>query len=123
VLAGWALIRARVINTATSQPLAGALVRVLTAPGGAVMARGMSDERGEALVAAPGIPVMTPNPGAGPALATEVDVKVEAIFDPAAGAVTDPDAVESKSGLPSTALDAKLAAGKTLVIELAVTVP
>jgi hypothetical protein len=122
VMPGWAVIRAHISNAATNQGLAGALLRVLRTADQQVLARGMSDSRGEALVVVPGIPVTTFNAGDGPALATEVDVTVEAIFDPAAGAVTDPEAVESKAGLPRASSAQKLAAGRELAIGLAVTV-
>jgi hypothetical protein len=119
---GWAVIRAHVHNAGTGQPLKGALLRVLRTSDKHVLARGMSDDRGEALVAVPGIPVTTFNAGGGPALSTEIDVTVEAIFDPAAGAVTDPDALESRAGLPTVSSPRKLAAGQELVADLAVTV-
>lgn len=122
VMPGWAVIRAHISNAATSQGLGGALVRVVRTSDHQVLARGMSDSRGEALVVVPGIPVTTFNTGDGPALSTEVDVTVETIFDPAAGAVTDPEAVESKAGLPSASSAQKLAAGRELAVSLAVTV-
>jgi hypothetical protein len=120
---GWAVIRAHVKNAGTGAPLVSALVRVLRVSNGQVVARGMSDDRGEALLVVPGIPVTTFNVGVGPVLATEIDVTVEAIFDPVAGTFTDPDAVESRVGLPSASSPRKLAAGRTLALELAVTVP
>jgi len=120
---GWSVIRAHVTNAGTSAPLVSALVRVLRVSNGQVLARGMSDDHGEALVVVPGIPVTTFNVGVGPVLATEIDVTVQAILDPAAGPFTDPDAVDSQVGLPSASSPRKLAAGRTLALELAVTVP
>jgi hypothetical protein len=120
---GWAVIRAHVKNAATNNPLPGALLRVVRTADKVVLARGMSDERGEALVVVPGIPVTTFNSGAGPALTTEVDVTVEAIFDPAAGAVGDPDSVEAQAGLPTASAPQKLVARQEFTMELAVTVP
>ena len=119
---GWAVIRAHVKDATTGAALAGALLRVLRTSDNQVMARGMSDARGEALVVIPGIPVTTFNTGNGPVLATEIDVNVEAIFDPGAGAITDPDAIEGHAGLPSISSAQKIAAGRTVAVELAVTV-
>jgi hypothetical protein len=120
---GWAVIRARVENANTGAALAGALIRVLRTPDDMVLARGMSDDRGEALVVVPGIPITTFSSGDGAVLATEVTVTVRATFDPAAGGAPDPDAMEKRADLPSSSSSQKLAAGRTLVAKLAVTVP
>jgi hypothetical protein len=107
---GWAVIRAHVQDAATKGPLQSALLRVLRTSDSIVLARGMSDDRGEALVVVPGIPVTTFNTGNGAPLATEVDVTVEAIFDP--------EAVEGKAGLPKASSPEKLAAGRELPLLL-----
>jgi hypothetical protein len=120
---GWALIRARVKNAVSGQPLAGALIRVLAASDQRVLARGMSDPRGEALVTVPGIPITTFSVANGPPLTTEVDVRVQAIFDPAGTAIPDPDAIEAAAGLPSASSTQKLAARRQLTLELAIVVP
>jgi hypothetical protein len=120
---GWAVVRAHVKNKATGAPLGGALIRILRASDNLVLTRGMTDGRGEALVVVPGIPVTTFSVDKGPPLATEIDAIVQAIFDPAAGEVTDPDSVEGKNGLPGASSPQKLAARRELAIELAVTVP
>jgi hypothetical protein len=119
---GWAVIRASVRRAPSGRPAAGALVRVLRVSDQAVLARGMSDERGEALVAVPGIPLTTFSTGEGPPLATEVDVTVQAIFDPAAAGAPDPDALEKRAGLPATSSSHKLAAGRELVASLSIQV-
>jgi len=120
---GWALVRAHVARASGGAPLAGALVRVLRPADQQVLARGMSDSRGEALVAVPGIPVTSFSSGDGPPIATEIDVTVQAIFDPAAGADPDPDAIESASGLPATSSAQKLAARQQLAVSLTIAVP
>jgi hypothetical protein len=120
---GWAVFRAQVTQSTTKSPLRGALVRVLRVSDNQVLARGMSDHRGEALVVVPGIPVTTFSAGGGSPLATEIDVTVQAIFDPGAGPIPDPDAVEATGGLPSASAIKKLAAGREVSIELAVLVP
>jgi hypothetical protein len=113
---GWAVIHAHVQNKATQAPLQGALLRVVRTSDSVVLSRGISDDRGEALVVVPGIPVTTFNVGAGSPLSTEVAVSVEAIFDKDAGPVIDPDAVEAKAGLPKATSPQKLAAGRELRI-------
>jgi hypothetical protein len=120
---GWAVIRAHVKNNTTGDPLGGALLRVLRTSDNQVLARGMSDGRGEALVVVPGIPVTTFSTGNGSPLATEIDVLIEAIFDAAAGAIPDPDSIEGKNGLPTASSPQKLAAGRELIVELAIAVP
>lgn len=115
---GWAILRAHVQDAASKQPLAGALLRTVRTADSVVLARGISDSRGEALVVVPGIPVTTFNTGHGPPLATEVDVTVEAWFDKTAGPVIDPDAVEGKAGLPKTSSPEKLAARQSLTVLL-----
>jgi hypothetical protein len=118
---GWAVIRAHVQNAATKAPLESALLRVVRTSDSVVLARGMSDDRGEALVVVPGIPVTTFNTGNGPPLATEVDVTVEAIFDAKAGPVIDPEAVEGKAGLPKASSPEKLTAGEEMPLLLEIT--
>lgn len=119
---GWAVIRAHVQNQATKLPLQSALLRVLRTPDKTVLARGLSDDRGEALVVVPGIPVTTFNTGNGPPLATEVNVSVEAIFDKDAGPAIDPESVEANGALPKASLPLKLTAGRELPVTLEVTV-
>ena len=121
---GWAVIRAHVRNIATSAPLEGAFLRVIRVSDSKVLARGMSDDRGEALIVVSGIPITTFSAAdGGSPLATEIDVKVEVIFDPAAGKIPDPDAVEANGGLPTASSTHKLAAGRELFTDLAINVP
>jgi hypothetical protein len=121
---GWALIRASVFDQNGGR-LAGALLRVMpTGGGGKVIARGLTDERGEALVCVTGIAVTTWGADAGPVVATEIDAAVEAIFDKSAKAPPDPDALESSAGtLPKASTNVKLSSGKQQIISLNVTVP
>jgi hypothetical protein len=84
----------------------------------------VSDARGEALVAVPGIPVTIWGAGAGPVLVSEVDVTLETVFDPDAPAMPDPDDLEIRhAALPTGALAVRLAAGRELVAGLSVAVP
>jgi len=119
---GWAVIRASVKKTADDTRLESALLRVVQTTDSKVLARGLTDDRGEALVVVPGIPVTTFNTGDGAPLATEIDVTVEAIFDKDAGKVIDPEVVEAKAGLAKASSPVKLAAGRTLTLALKVPV-
>jgi hypothetical protein len=124
---GWAVLRTRVTKSGTDDPLASALIRVLRTSDSNLLARGMSDSRGEAMVAVPGVPVTTfetGGGGGGAVTANEIDVQIQTIFDPAVTGLPDPDDLEARRNtLPSSTLGNKLASGRTLVIELAVTIP
>jgi hypothetical protein len=131
---GWAIIRARV-EDGGGAARRGALLRVLRAVNGGeeVLARGLTEWRGraagEALVGVPGIPVTTFGEEAGedaPVVVTEIDVEVEAIFDPALDlsapdAAPDPDALETNRAALSTArVAARLASGRTLALRITI---
>lgn len=120
---GWAVIRAHVKNSGTGAPLGGALLRVIRARDSQVLAQGLSDSRGEAMLIVPGIPVTTFNNDGGPPLATEVNVNIQAIFDPAASGVVDPDAIDPGAGLPTASVSVNLAARREVAVQLAITVP
>ncbi len=124
ISSAWAVIRATVSREGSEQKLGGALIRVLRTSDGEVLARGLSDTRGEALVAVPGIPVTTWETSPGPVMGTEVDVQVEVVVDPAAGDVPDPDALEdNRASLPKGQVAVKLASGRTVVRGLTVAFP
>ncbi|MCP3963679.1 MAG: hypothetical protein GY719_38070 [bacterium] len=122
---GWALIRATVVGAESGDRLPGALIRVLDG-GGERIARGLSDwrdgVRGEALVAVPGIPITTWGNGAGdgPVVTHQVPVSVEVTFDPnfdpAGGALPDPDRLEDRP--PDASFDFELASGQVIYEEL-----
>lgn len=119
---GWAVIRASVKNTATDAGLSGALVLVTRTSDGKQLAAGMSDSRGESLVRVPGVPVTTFDSGS--VTATEIDVNLQAVFDPTLTDVPDPDDLAArKNTLPSVTAPTKLSSGGLLVVKLAVTVP
>lgn len=104
-VAGWAALRASVIDAADA-PVEGALIRVVrpgTDPAGdKILARGMSDERGEAFVPIPGIPLMTWSDEETAVLANSVNLRIEAYADPAASRPVDPDRLErDRATLPS----------------------
>lgn len=122
--AGWALIRATVTRTGSSEGLPGALIRVTRTSDGEHLASGLSDDRGEALVAVAGIPITTWDAGTESVLVSETDVTLQTIVDPAVSGLPDPDDLEARRGsLPSSTTAAQLASGRTLVIALSVSVP
>jgi hypothetical protein len=125
VLSGWALIRATVKKTGTDFVLPGALIRVLKTADQSPLACGLSDSRGEALVAVPGIPVTTFGEGGGGAvIGTEIDVTIQTIFDPAAIGAPDPDDLEQrKDALPRSTVSIKLASSRLLITNLTVPLP
>ncbi len=124
---GWAVIRVSVRGTQIGQqprPLGGALIRVLDGANNPI-ARGMTDWRGriagEALVVVPGIPVTISNGGNGAVLTHEIDVTLQVIFDPDAGALPNPDDLEANLGTLKTSTQAaQLASGRHLAILLTV---
>jgi hypothetical protein len=95
---GWAVIRASVVDEATGEPVAGALL-LARPPGDAgetALGRGLSDDRGEALLAVAGIPITTWGDGTGPVLATHVEATLEVAADRTALAPPDPDDIEAR---------------------------
>ena len=82
---GWAALRASVRRADGAKPgLYGALLRIERAADNALLALGLTDARGEALVAAAGIPVVMTGGGGGAVMTSEVEVRVTAFVDPAA---------------------------------------
>jgi len=123
VLPTWAVIRASVTRAGTSTALSGALIRVLRASDSALLARGVTDERGEALVAVAGVPVTSFGAGAGPVAQNGIDVVVQTIFDPAALPPPDPDDLDSRPTLPRGITNLHLVAGQSLAAGLTVPLP
>ena len=122
----WCAIRVHVEREATGTPLPGALLRVTRETGGAgsVIGRGVSDTRGEALVAIRGLPITMWESGPGAVLATEIAATLEAVFDPAAPELADPEDLEARrSTLSRATLPVMLAAGRIISMRLAVPVP
>ena len=121
----WAVIRARVNEAGTERGLPWSLLRVFQDDEAQPLAHGLTDRRGEALVAVPGIPITTFNVGAGPVLATEITVTLQAVHDPAltANDLPDPDLLESRRAeLASETLpDQRLASGRESSRRLEVT--
>jgi hypothetical protein len=115
-----------VAREATGVALPGVLLRVTRSSAGSdiVLGRGLSDARGEALVAIQGIPITTWETGPGAVVATGVAATLEAVFDPAAPAIPDPDDLEARrAALVSASVPVMLAAGRVIVMPLAIPAP
>lgn len=111
----WAVLR--VSASGADGPLAGALLRVVRkASPTTVLGRGMTDARGEALVAVAGIPVTTWEEGQGSVLATEVEARVDLFWQAGAGP-PDPDALGRIKKATKTAT-VKLASGRDAVLRM-----
>jgi len=137
--ANWTVLRVTVTAAAGGDLLGGALLRVTA--NGAVLARGLTDWRGEALVPVAGVPVTTWSDDPAAVIVTEIAATLEAFFDPAGGRRTpasavragpppageplvDPDAIESaRAGLPQASTAVQLAAGRSLVLPLQIALP
>ena len=135
----WCALRVSLAHRTSGDALGGALLRVVA--GDAVLARGLSDWRGEALVAVAGIPVTTWSEDEDAVVVSHIAATLEAIFDPAAGTRTpithvragrppprlpqvDPDAIESRrASLPRAQQDVRLAARAALNLNLGLDLP
>ena len=99
--ANWSRLDVRVAEAASGDALGGALVEVRDTHG-ALLARGVTDWRGEAVLPVAGVPVTTWSEGAGAVVVTEIDVRVQAFFVPAQGLRTTQAAADA--GRPPAAL-------------------
>lgn len=137
--ANWACLRVSVRDQASGDALGGALLRVTQ--GATVLARGLSDWRGEALVCVPGVPVTTWSDDPDAVVISEINVQLEVVFDPASGLRTlasdvgnghapaqlpqvDPDFLEAnRSTLPHDAQSIQIAAGRVQTLSLPLALP
>ncbi len=93
----WAVVRGTVAGRNAGSVLAGALVLAVSTADGRILGRGLSDARGEVVVAAAGIPVTTWSELQAPAvLVQEVAARLDVIHDAVAGAVVDPEDLEER---------------------------
>jgi hypothetical protein len=124
---GWAVVRVSVTRTGSETGVPHAwlrLRRASQAPSDPPLAAGMSDTRGEALVAVSGIPVTNWDVDDGPLLATDVDAVIEAYYDVNAGSPPNPDAIDARrETLPSASQDLKVASGRQSIVRLELTLP
>ena len=139
VSANWVELRVTVRETASGDALGGALLRVVA--DGRVLARGLTDWRGEALVPVAGVPVTTWSADPAAVVVTEIAASLECYFDRAAGTATpaarvragiapadpplpDPQALEdARAGLPQSMTPVVLAAGRSLAVAISLAAP
>ena len=119
LLPTWAVLRISLRHA--GRPAPQAALRLQRPGGGAVLGRGSSDARGEALVVAAGIPMLSAGEGL-LVVQREVDAELVISFDPAADPAvpSDPDALALRVGVLRLTLAHRLASGRTdnLHIEL-----
>jgi hypothetical protein len=130
--ANWAVVRASVVRAATTPPqgLANAILRVTRTSDNSILAVGMTDARGEALLAVPGLGVRAGTTPAGPVLEATTAVSVEAFFDSTfltqpAGFLPNPDQLLSNLGAASVKTDtltAQLGAGLSIPLNFSISV-
>jgi hypothetical protein len=134
----WAVVRVSV-RSGGDQALGGALLRVRR--NGAVMATGLSDWRGEALVAIAGVPIVSFSDHQDAALTSDLDVVLEGVFDPRAGTRTplaqvrdgppppelplvDPDALNAAGDqIPGQQRNLRIAARHQITTTLQIDIP
>jgi hypothetical protein len=110
--ANWSIVRARVTAAGGDTGLGGALIRVVRASDSALLTRGLTDTRGEALVAVQGLPAVTWGAGDGPVVTSTTDAFLDVTFDPAADWPVDPDDLDARrDGLPKSRQPVQLTAG------------
>jgi len=138
--ANWAVLRVSLREASSGDALGGALLRVRR--NGQVLARGMTDWRGEALLAVVGVPVMTFGEDEDAVLADALNVTVEAIHDPASGSrvaaaaldraaapppgwpQVDPQRLEQRAGeLPATTRAIPIAARRSHRLAMTLALP
>jgi hypothetical protein len=141
----WAVVRTTVLDEDTGDHLGGTLLRVTR--NGQILARGLTDGRGEGVLPVVGIPMLTfdaeADPGDeeddGAVVVDTVAVTVEAIVARGAGTrmagedvragrrapvpVVDPDAVEADGGAPRASVPLDLGARRSYALTLTVDLP
>jgi hypothetical protein len=124
---GAAALRLSVKRAGSDDGLAYAFVRVTRASDNTVLARGMTDARGEALIGVPGIPVTTWSSGpATPVTTSTVAAHLAACYAPtAAGGYPDPDQLDASfAALPHSAdVNVDLASGSEIARRIDVALP
>jgi hypothetical protein len=131
VAGGWAVVHVHVPGEDDGEVLAGALIRVIRSADGELLGAGLTDERGEALIAVAGIPVTTFDPGepadpeeplgppTGPVLLTSVAATLEVVFDEDAEWPPDPDDLEARAeDLVVRTATVNLRSGETQVLTI-----
>ena len=114
----WAVVRASVPGGTADTGLAGALVRIARADApNDVLARGLTDDRGEALVIVTGLASAVSPDGDGPVLTMNVAARIDVIADPNGPPIPDPDDLEERRDtLRRLTANATLSAGGVAII-------
>lgn len=86
--AGFAQVRVLILD-ANAQGIPNALARVVATTGGAMLGCGLSDSRGEALVAIPGLKHFAPGATAAAVVSIETEARLEIILPPSNAAFVD----------------------------------
>jgi hypothetical protein len=128
----WAVIRASVTRAAATPPqgLENAILRVTRTSDNSPLAVAMTDARGEALLAVPGLGVRAGSSAGGPVLEATTAVSVEAFFDSnslnqPSGSLPDPDQLLANLGgasVKTAAQTAQLGAGLTISLSFSISV-
>ena len=130
---GWAVVRASVRDS-SGTALPGAYLRLRRASQPTAtnppLARGMADDRGEALIPVAGVPVTNwEADDTRPVLSTEIEAVLEAYYDANAGSPPDPDLIDSRrlleppdpNALSKTSVNVRLASGRELAVSVVIT--
>ncbi len=120
LMANWGVLRATVRAQGNEARLGGALI--LVQQNGTIIGRGLTDPRGEALVAISGIPLTTWEEGA--VITSEIAVTLLTVVDPSATGLPDPDDLETRRDtLPHTDQSLAIAAGRYERVSIAIALP
>ena len=121
----WSAVRVSLQTDAAgkSEPVAGAMIRVIKSHGNTLLARGLTDRRGEGLIVVPGIPFSSScesgNSG-DPVISRETAVHLEFIVDPQKKWPPDPDQLEDNRDdwqvNKNQPVNLKLQAGVTVIL-------
>ncbi len=116
----WALVRVAVRASGTNAPLAGALIQVINEEDELIGA-GMSDERGETLIAIAGLKLISAGGGNGNVTTINYDVTLRAKVDPDAPYPPDPDVLAADNTLPTADLPITITPQRTVVAVIEIT--
>lgn len=137
--ANWSVLRASVRHDTSGDALGGALLIVTS--NGNVLARGLSDWRGEALVPVVGVPVTTFSDDPDAVVVSEITVQVQVVFDPARGTrvpatlvqagrapavlpLVDPDVLQANAaGLPNASVARAIRTGRAETLSFPLALP
>jgi hypothetical protein len=122
VMAGWAQVRV-MVKKPSGEPFANVLIRVLATSDSRVLGRGMSDARGEALVAVPGLPLFQAGATSHEVVTSETAAKIEFVPPTSAAPLVDWTALDALAAIPANTRATPLAlkAGESYSLQFSVT--